>query len=191
MSDQFKASFAEIEKRPTEFSLKTNTIDRMQPSVHEAVVRQQTDLAPANNDIERVVTKALSDIEILSHRSQRQFGVGGGSTFGAPRERDGPKLNDARKAEVADLTDSMPKASFVLWRDNLDFQLEEFADFGLGTNEFLKRVRLHTDGTLTRHHLQEILGDTKQAGSGSPSYLGGMDIDRANRELCKFDVSAR
>ena len=33
------------------------------------------------------------------------------------REREGPKLNYARKAEFADLTDNMSKASFVLWRD--------------------------------------------------------------------------
>ena len=81
------------------------------------------------------MTKAFSDIEVLSQQSQQRLGGGGGGgyTSQAPRERDGPKLNDVRKSEVSGLTDDMSKASFVLWRDNLDLHLEEFADFGLGT----------------------------------------------------------
>ena len=39
VSDQLKLSFADIEKRLTEFSIKTNTLDSMQASVHEAVGR--------------------------------------------------------------------------------------------------------------------------------------------------------
>ena len=34
------------------------------------------------------------------------------------------------------LSIGMTKAAFVLWRDNLDIPLEEFVDFGMGTNEF-------------------------------------------------------
>ena len=68
VSDKLKASFADIEKRLTEFSFNTNTIDSMQSSVHEAVGRQQTDFASAKIDIERVVTQALSDIEALSQQ---------------------------------------------------------------------------------------------------------------------------
>ena len=37
----------------------------------------------------------------------------------------------------------MSKAAFCLWRDNLDLDLEEFPDFGMGANIFLKKVRLH------------------------------------------------
>ena len=38
----------------------------------------------------------------------------------------------------------MSKAAFVRWRDNLDFHLEGCNDFGTGTPEMLKFVRLHT-----------------------------------------------
>ena len=37
----------------------------------------------------------------------------------------------------------MSKAAFCLWRDNLDLYLEDFSDFGMGANIFLKKVRLH------------------------------------------------
>ena len=82
VSDKVKASLADIEKRLTEFSFKTNAIDSMQSSVHEAVGRQQTDRASADIDIERVVNKVLSDIEALSQARQQQL-LGGtcGSAF--------------------------------------------------------------------------------------------------------------
>ena len=81
MSDQLKASLADIEKRLAELSAKTNTIGSRRSSVLEAVGRQQTDVASAKTDIEHVVTKALLDIEVLS---RHQSGGDGGSTFGPP-----------------------------------------------------------------------------------------------------------
>ena len=93
-------------------------------------------------------------------------------------------MNDARKSEVADLADGMTKAAFVLWRENLDLHLEEFSEFGLGINDVLKRIRLHTDGTLRRVDIQNIYGDLKRA-SQIPAYLIGC-CDRAHRELYKF-----
>ena len=80
------------------------------------------------------------------------------------------RLHDARKSEVADLTDGMSKAAFVLWRENLDLHLKEFSEFGLGINDVLKKIRLHTDGSLTRMNIQEIYGDLK-ARSQFPAYL--------------------
>ena len=68
----------------------------------------------------------------------------------------------------------------------MDLHLEEFSDFGIGTNEFLKKVRLHTQGILSRTDLQEIYSLVKAASGGSMSCLGRFDIDRADRELYKF-----
>ena len=106
-----------------------------------------------------------------------------GHTF-QPRDGGGPKFNDARKSEVANLTDGMTKAAFMLWRENLDLHLEEFSEFGPGINDVLKKVRLHTEGILTRENLQDIYAGLKR-GSRVPSYLIG-DCDRASRELYKF-----
>jgi hypothetical protein len=75
----------------------------------------------------------------------------------------------------------MSKAAFVMWHENLDLHLEEFSEFGLGINDVLKRIRLHTDGSLTRKNIHEIYGDLKGR-SQVPAYLIGC-CDRANREL--------
>ena len=81
----------------------------------------------------------------------------------------------------------MSKAAFGLWRDNLDLHLEEFGDFGLGTNKFLKKVRLHPI-VLRLENLKDFYGDLKSEGAkvGNMRELSRMDIHRANRELYKF-----
>ena len=43
---------------------------------------------------------------------------------------------------MCELSDGLTRAQFVLWRDNLDLHLEEFPDFGIGTDHMLKLVRL-------------------------------------------------
>ena len=141
VSDKLKASFAAIEARLTEVGVKASAVDGMQSSIHTIVAKQEQDLIDAKAQIEKVVLGTVSHVERLAQQQQgdtapqEQRAVGG--------DRDGPKLNDARKNEVAELTDTMSKAASVLWRKNLDLHLEEFSDFGLGTKESLKKVRLH------------------------------------------------
>ena len=132
VSDKFKASFADVDARLEDVALKSSTVESMQTSVHEAVARQQMELASAKADVERVVTKALSDVANCVQQNVWSGG-GGGAPPREPRE-DNTKLNDFRKTEVEGLTDTMSRAAFVLWRDNLDLHLKEFNDFGLGTN---------------------------------------------------------
>ena len=107
-------------------------------------------------DVERYVAYAIATI---APNTQANQGPGGQQS--QKQDGGGPKLNDARKSEVSDLTDGMTKAAFVLWRDNLDLHHEEFADFGPGINDVLKKVRLHTGGILTRKNVQGIYGDLK------------------------------
>jgi hypothetical protein len=86
---------------------------------------------------------------------------------------------------VADLSDGMTKAAFVLWRENLDLHLEEFIEFGPGISDILKKVRLHSGGVLQRQDVRDIFLGLKAA-SSAPSYLAFFDVDRAKRELYKF-----
>ena len=64
-----------------------------------------------------------------------------------------------------------------------NLHLEEFADFGIGTNELLEKVRLHTDGILAHKDLQSFYADVKLANGGNMSALGQMDVGRADCEL--------
>ena len=65
--------------------------------------------------------------------------------------------------------------------------LQEFGDLGLGTNKFLKRVRLHPSIPMLEN-LKDFSGDVNAEGQrvGSPHEVSQMDIHRAHRELYKF-----
>ena len=65
----------------------------------------------------------------------------------------------------------------------MDLHLEEFGDFGLGTNEFLRKVRLHADSTLAHDALKRIFDEVKGEHPGQMSFLGRFDLDRSDREL--------
>ena len=135
VSDKLKTSFAAIEARLSEVGVKASAVDGMQSSTHTIVAKQEQDLIDAKAEIEKVVLGAVAHVERLAQQQQGCSGPQEQGAFGG--DRDGPKFNDARKSEVAELTDTISKAAFVSWRDNLDLHLEEFSDFGLGTNEFL------------------------------------------------------
>ena len=143
--------------------LQAATVSSIQEGVHGVVVKQQHDMEKMRVDVERYLADAMAAIA-SKPADQSQSG----QAF-QPRGGEGPRLNDARKSEVADLTDGMTKAAFVLWRENLDLQLEELNEFGPGINDVLKMVRLHTTGILPREDIQQIYADLKSR-SRVPSY---------------------
>ena len=96
------------------------TVTSIQEGVHGVAVKQQHDMEKMRADVERYLASAMATIA-SNCLDQSQSG----HVF-QPRDGGGPKLNDARKSEVADLTDGMTKAAFVLWGENLDLHLEEF-----------------------------------------------------------------
>ena len=65
--------------------------------------------------------------------------------------------------------------------------MEEFDDFGLGTNKMLKKVRLHGNA-MTVRDMQEFYSEVVAEGVqvGNRHQLAKMDVHRANRELYKF-----
>ena len=76
------------------------------------VVKQQHDMEKIRLDVERYVANAIATIaSAQTGRSQ------GGQSY-QPRDGGGPKLNDARKPEVANLADGMTKAASALWRES-------------------------------------------------------------------------
>ena len=81
----------------------------------------------------------------------------------------------------------MSKAAFVLWRDNLDLHLEGCNDFGMGTPEMLKFVRLHTR-IIDRGAMQEFYQEVMRAGhaTGNMHILLRWQMGAADRELYKF-----
>ena len=178
VSDKLKATFAQIDSQIESVQLQGSTVQSIQEGVHGVVVKQQHDMEKMRVDVERYLTEVT---ETIASRVNDQSH--GGQPF-QPRGGEGPRLNDARKSEVADLTDGMTKAAFVLWRENLDLHLEEFNEFGPGINDVLKKVRLHTERILQRDDIQQIYAELKRV-SRVPTYLIG-GCDRANRELYKF-----
>ena len=175
---KLKTTFQQIDTQLESVQLQAATVNSMQEGIHSVVVKQQHDMEKICLDVERYVAKAIATI------ASKQPGQSQSGQPYQPRDGGGPKLNGVRKSEVADLTDGMTKAVFVLWRDNLDLHLEEFAEFGLGINDVLKKIRLHIEGILSRDDIQNIYGDLKGE-SRVPTYLIG-DCDRASRELYKL-----
>ena len=93
---------------------------------------QEQDLVDAKVEIEKGVLAAVSRVEQFAQQHSGGTGPQEQRVYG--EDRDGPKLNDACKNEVSELTDSMSKAAFVIWIYKMDLFLEEFSDFGIGTN---------------------------------------------------------
>ena len=110
------------------------TVASIQEGVHGVVVKQQHGMEKMRVDVERYLANAMAAIASNSPDQGQS-----GHVF-QPRDGGGPKLNDARKSEVADLTDGMTMDAFVLWRENLDLHLEEFPEFGPGINDVLKKI---------------------------------------------------
>ena len=81
----------------------------------------------------------------------------------------------------------MSKAAFVLWRDNLDLHLEGCNEFGMGTPEMLKLVRLHTR-IIDRAAMTVFYGNVMDAGraAGNHHTLLRWNMGAADRELYKF-----
>ena len=169
-------------KNIAEVAIKSSTVGSIQASIHDVVARQCLDLDNAKADIERAVIDARARIDVLTQ------GNGGskGSGFRDQREREGPKLNDARKSEVSALRDTMSKAAFVFWRDHLAMHLEDFVDYGIGTNLFLEQVRLHAEGILTHQDLQNFYGGIKSNSRENMAILGQTDVGKADRALHNF-----
>ena len=178
ISDKLKATFQKIDTQLESVQLQAATVSSMQEGIHGLLPKQQQDMERMREDVERYVANAIATIACNTQTNQ-----GPGGQQSQQRDGGGPKLNDARKSEVSDITDGMTKTAFVLWRDNLDLHLEEFADLCPGINDVLKKVRLHTDGILTRENVRGIYGELKRA-SRIPYLIG--DCDRANRELYKY-----
>ena len=135
VSDKLKASFAPIKTQLADVALKSSSVESMQTGIHSAVAKQEQDLASAKIEIERIVTGALQSIAALTQQhsegsppEEQREGSGG---------RGSPRLSNPKKTEVEQLSDAMSKASFVLWRDNLDMHLESFTGICLGSIEVL------------------------------------------------------
>ena len=69
-------------------------------------------------EVGKYVQETLASVHAQSTSGDGDKGGGGV----APREREAPQINDPTKKEVDPLSDTMSKAAFVLWRDNLDLQ---------------------------------------------------------------------
>ena len=161
MSAKLKSSFDQIDAQMESVQLQGATVASIQEGVHGVVVKQQHDMEKMRADVERCMANAIATI--TSNTPDQSHS---GHVFQL-RDGGGPKLNDARKSEVADLTDGITKAAFVLWRENLDLHLEEFPEFCPGINDVLKKIRLHTDGILTRQNIQDKYGELKEGEPGS------------------------
>ena len=135
-------TFQKIDSQLELVSLQASTVQSMQDGIHGVVAKQQQFMVGVKVDVERFVANAIATIT-----ANTQAGQGPGEQQGqGQRSGDGGgggRLNDPKKCEVDPLTDTMSEAAFCLWRDNLDLYLEEFPDFGMGANTFLKKVRLH------------------------------------------------
>ena len=135
-------------------------------------------------DIVSYVVNAMANIASSGQSNQGPADQQGQALRGG--EGKGGRLNDPKKCEVDSLTDVMSKAAFCLWRDNLDLYLEEFSDFAMGTNIFLKKVRLHpaADKLIVasqQHFITEIKSDGHKV--GNHQLLPYMDIHKVDREL--------
>ena len=141
VSDKLKESFTQLETQISEMRIQSEATRAAQGDIHTVVARQKADLDGVRTEVGTYVRETLASIH------ERVGGGGKGGSDGAPhapREREAPQLNDPKQNKVEDLSDSMSKAAFVLWRDNLDLHLEGCNEFGMGTPEMLKYVRLHT-----------------------------------------------
>ena len=140
VSDKLKQSFAEVEAQLGEMKIQSEATSSAQRDIHAVAARQKADLDNVRLEVGKCVTETLASVQ--AQAASGDGGKGGGG--GAPREREAPQLNDPKKNEVESLSDTMSKAAFVLWRDNLDLHLEGCNDFGMSTPEMHKFVRLHT-----------------------------------------------
>ena len=144
-------------------SLQAATVQSMQDGIHGVVAEQQQDMVGVKVDVERYVANAIATITSNTHASQGHGEQQGQGQRGGDGGRG--QLNDPRKCEVDPLTDNMSKAAFCLWRDNLDLYLEEFPDFGMGANIFLKKVRLHpASQKVTVDAQRDFMTETKADG---------------------------
>ena len=114
MSAKLKSTFEQIDAQMENVQLQGATVASIQEGVHSVVVKQQLDMEKARVDVERYLADAMAAI------ASKQADQSQGEQRFQPRGGEGPRLNDARKSEVADLTDGMTKAACVLWRENLD-----------------------------------------------------------------------
>ena len=144
ISEKLNSSFRSIDTQLEGVSLQASTVKSMQDGTHNVVAKQQKDMEGMKLDIESYVVNAMANIASSVQANQGPADQQGQALRGG--EGKGGRLNDPKKCEVDSLTDVMSKAAFCLWRDNLDRYLEEFPDFGMGANIFLKRVRLHPAG---------------------------------------------
>ena len=97
----------------------------MQDGIHGVVAKQSQDMIGMKVDIERYLANAMATIASTVQPNQGHVDQQGQASHGGPpREREAPQLNDPKKNEVDMLSDSMSKAAFVLWRDNLDLHLK-------------------------------------------------------------------
>ena len=183
VSDKLKQSFLDVEAQLVEMRVQSEATASAQRDVHTVVARQKADLDGVRLEVGRYVQETLASVQTQA-ASGGDGGKGGG---GPPREREAPQLNDPKKNEVDVLSDSMSKASFVLWRDNLDLHLEGCNDFGMGTGEMLKRVRLHPR-IIDRTVMNDFNTAVRQEGqmTGNMLMLTRWDTSRADRELYKF-----
>ena len=124
ISEKLNVTFAKIDAQIESVQLQASAVETIGP-----------DMLKLRNDVQSYVSNAFAS---LQQRNQD-----GGGTPHEVRARQGSKLNNPSKSEVSELTDGLTRAQFVLWRDNLDLHLEEFPDFGIGTDHVLKLVRLH------------------------------------------------
>ena len=185
VSDKLKQSFADFEAQIAEMKIQASATTSAQQDIHTVVARQKADLDGVRTQVGIYVRDTLASI----HEQVGSGGKGGGDggLGGQPREREAPQLNDPKKNEVDVLSDSMSKAAFVLWRDNLVLHLEGCNDFGMGTGEMLKLVRLHPR-IIDRTAMNDFNTAVRLEGErgGNTMMLKRWDTSRADRELYKF-----
>jgi hypothetical protein len=184
VSDKLKESFTQLETQSSEMRIQSEATRAAQDDIHTVVARQKADLDGVRAEVGTYVRETLASI----HEGVAGGGKGGSdSAPHAPRERDAPQLNDPKQNKVEDLTDSMRKAAFVLWRDDLDLHLEGCNEFGMGTPEMLKYVRLHSR-IIDRAAMTTFYGNVMDTGraAGNNHILLRWNMGAADRELYKF-----
>ena len=185
ISEKLKESFSSIDSQIESVSLQSASVVSMQSGIHDVVAKQQRDMDGMKGDIERYLANAMATLTTAVQSNQSHADQQGQASFGGPpREREAPQLNDPKKNDVDMLTDSMSKASFVLWRDNLDLHLEGCNDFGMGTSEMLKLVRLHPR-IVDRVTMNDFNTKVRREGesSGNMLILKRWDTSRADRDF--------
>ena len=133
VSNKLKDNFSQVDHKMSEVGEQAARVASMQESIHAVIVKQKIDLEGVKTEVETFVRNAMASVGPSASGADHLAGKGG---FDDGRNNNAG-LNNPTNSEVDTLSDDMTKAKFVLWRENLDFHLKGFKEFGHGIGQIL------------------------------------------------------